>query len=147
MKQRETAQSKTTPSIQERLIDRETFQYVTTNPRKYGVVSTHNERQLAKAMDSLHMQQNKRRLAHKFTRSRFINGNLKKWMKLVLYLDMNSNRCSLTFLSQDNKYILTFLTIYGQYNWKAQNSNSYYDQVPRPRKSVMRKISKNIQLL
>ena len=60
MKQRETAQSKTTPSTQERLIARETFQYVTTNPRKYGVASTRNERQLAKAMDSLHMQQNKR---------------------------------------------------------------------------------------
>lgn len=60
MKQRETARSKTTPSTQERLIARETFQYVTTNPRKYGVVSTHNERQLAKAMDSLHIQQNKR---------------------------------------------------------------------------------------
>ena len=60
MKQRETARSKTMPSTQERLIARETFQYVTTNPRKYGVVSTRNERQLAKAMDSLHMQQNKR---------------------------------------------------------------------------------------
>ena len=59
MKQRETARSKTTPSIQERLIARETFQYVTANPIKYGVVSTHNERQLAKAMDSLHLQQNK----------------------------------------------------------------------------------------
>ena len=51
MKQRETARSKTTPSTQERLIARERFQYVTTNPRKYGVVSTRNERQLAKAME------------------------------------------------------------------------------------------------
>ena len=60
MKQRETARSKTTPSTQERVIARETCQYVTTYPRKYGLVSTRSERQLAKAMDSLHMQQNKR---------------------------------------------------------------------------------------
>ena len=60
MKQRETARSKTTPSTQERVIARETFQYVTTYPRKYGLVSTRSERQLAKAMNSLHMQQNKR---------------------------------------------------------------------------------------
>ena len=59
MKQRESARPKAS-STQERLIERETFQYVTTNPRKYGVASTRNERQLAKAMDSLHMQQNKR---------------------------------------------------------------------------------------
>jgi hypothetical protein len=59
MKQREGARPKAS-STQERLIERETFQYVTTNPRKYGVASTRNERQLAKAMDSLHMQQNKR---------------------------------------------------------------------------------------
>ena len=44
MKQRETARTKTTPSTQEKLIARETFQYVTTNPRRYGVVSTRNER-------------------------------------------------------------------------------------------------------
>lgn len=60
MKQREIMRSKTTPSTQERLIARETFQYVAANPRKYGVVSTRNERQLAQAMNSLHMQQNKR---------------------------------------------------------------------------------------
>ena len=59
MKQRERTRPKAS-STQERLIERETFQYVTTNPRKYGVASTRNERQLAKAMDSLHMQQNKR---------------------------------------------------------------------------------------
>jgi hypothetical protein len=60
MKQRENARSKANSSTQERLIARETFQYVTTNPRKFGVASTRNERQLAKAMDTLHMQQNKR---------------------------------------------------------------------------------------
>ncbi len=59
MKKRESARSKAS-STQERLIERETHQYVTTNPSKYGAASTRNERQLAKAMDSLHMQQNKR---------------------------------------------------------------------------------------
>lgn len=58
-KQPQSARSKASDT-QERLVARETFQYVTTNPKKYGAVSTRNERQLANKMNSLHVQQNKR---------------------------------------------------------------------------------------
>ena len=55
----QSTRSKANGNAQERLIAREAFQYVTADPRKYGAASTRNERQLAKAMNSLHMQQNK----------------------------------------------------------------------------------------
>lgn len=47
-------------NAQDRLTARETFQYVTSNPKKYSVESIRNERQLAKTMDSLHLQKSKR---------------------------------------------------------------------------------------
>ncbi|XP_028413862.1 uncharacterized protein LOC114536704 [Dendronephthya gigantea] len=60
MKQHENGRSLANSRTQDRLIASETFQYVTTNPKKYGVASTRNERQLAKTMDSLHLQKNRR---------------------------------------------------------------------------------------